>query len=427
MIVRFDESLRVLVDEVARAIGKEALRGGVALRDASGRLCFIADQVLPADEKERVSSRLAESLGPYARPDRVFADREDPGAPTLLGSRDLRIVAVGDHEVRLLERRIVGADWLSLPEGPEARPPRVVFSSLKGGVGRSTALAILAAEQAREGRNVLVIDLDLEAPGVGSMLLSEERRPDLGTLDYLVESGIGEVPDADLALFVGTSELTTSAGAVDVLPVTGRITSQHPESYLPKLSRAMIEQLLPDGSSLSLAGRVRALVDRFVARRAYDLVLVDARAGLAELAAGPVLALGATVLLFGTAQPQTIEGYRVLLATLAGSLKTGSDPAWRERLRMVHAKATLSDEAQEKFRDDLWYLFLEYLYDEALGIDAFSFDAGDPDGPHNPIPITFDPRFVDWDPVRRPTDLTKGFYDASFGAFLAGVGRILGD
>lgn len=39
------------------------------------------------------------------------------------------------------------------------------FYSYKGGVGRSLALAHCAAELARRGRKVLIIDLDLEAPG----------------------------------------------------------------------------------------------------------------------------------------------------------------------------------------------------------------------------------------------------------------------
>src|SRR5690606_11833904 len=76
--------------------------------------------------------------------------------------------------VRLIERRIVGQDWLQPPREPlEGAPPVVVFASHKGGVGRSTALAVAAAAFSESGLNVLVIDLDLEAPGLGDMLLTE--------------------------------------------------------------------------------------------------------------------------------------------------------------------------------------------------------------------------------------------------------------
>lgn len=44
----------------------------------------------------------------------------------------------------------------------------VTFYSYKGGVGRSMALANVAAQLAKDGRRVLLIDFDLEAPGLDS-------------------------------------------------------------------------------------------------------------------------------------------------------------------------------------------------------------------------------------------------------------------
>ena len=51
---------------------------------------------------------------------------------------------------------------------PEVRPPSIVYTfySYKGGVGRSMALANVAALLARAGHRVLAIDWDLEAPGL---------------------------------------------------------------------------------------------------------------------------------------------------------------------------------------------------------------------------------------------------------------------
>ena len=141
---------------------------------------------------------------------------------------------VGSIVCRLIDRRIVGAGWLEAPDETEKRPPRVVFASLKGGVGRSTALAVAAADFARQGKNVLVVDLDPEAPGIGDLLLDEERTPDFGVVDFLVENGIGGVPDLLLDSFVGVSHLTTGGGGrVHVAPALGLKASTSPENVLP--------------------------------------------------------------------------------------------------------------------------------------------------------------------------------------------------
>lgn len=141
----------------------------------------------------------------------------------------------------------------------------------------------------------------------------------------------------------------------------------------------MIEAVTAE-RTIPVRDRLRAMVDRFAARRAYDLVLVDARAGMSELTAGPLLALGAsTVLLFATAQQQSVESYRLLFAHLATLVPEPPSP-WRA-LQMVHAKATLDDNTHQWLTDELVDLFAEYLYEEDKGTDAFNFQPNDPAAP----------------------------------------------
>src|ERR1019366_1396294 len=49
-----------------------------------------------------------------------------------------------------------------------------LFYSFKGGVGRSLALLNAAYTLAGRGRHVLVVDMDLEAPGISSFLLGQK-------------------------------------------------------------------------------------------------------------------------------------------------------------------------------------------------------------------------------------------------------------
>ncbi len=156
--VRFDDSLPALASVVASVLGAESLRAGTVLRDAAGCLAFFAPRPLAAEEAERLAQALRQALGPYARPDRVVAGSNDYGAAAVSGDASA-ITVVGEHAIRLVDRRLVGADWLRAPAPPAPPPPRVVFTSIKGGVGRSTALAVVAAHQASRSRRVLAIDL----------------------------------------------------------------------------------------------------------------------------------------------------------------------------------------------------------------------------------------------------------------------------
>ena len=51
----------------------------------------------------------------------------------------------------------------------------LAFYSFKGGVGRSMAVLNLAYSLAAKGRHVLVLDMDLEAPGLSGFLHREEE------------------------------------------------------------------------------------------------------------------------------------------------------------------------------------------------------------------------------------------------------------
>ena len=65
----------------------------------------------------------------------------------------------------------------------------VTFYSYKGGVGRSMAMANVADILARRGARVLMIDFDLEAPGLEQyfQIHQPSARRHLGLLDLLLE------------------------------------------------------------------------------------------------------------------------------------------------------------------------------------------------------------------------------------------------
>ncbi len=428
--VLFDDSLPQLVATLNGLAGQKFVEAGTALRDASGRLSFVADRApKDDDERETLNRALISSLGPYARVDRAISFRGDVGTEPILVSPERLLVQVGEVFCHLLDRRIVGSGWLDAPMAVQTAPPRFVFATLKGGVGRSTALTVAAADLARRNLNVLVVDLDLEAPGLGELLLDGDRTPEFGTIDYLVENGLGGVPASSLHAYIGSSGLTAAGGGrVDVLPALGRRSLNCPENILPKLSRAMIEDIFDD-HAVPVAEKISSMISRITERDQYDAVFIDSRAGLSELAAPAVLGLGATVLLFGTAQKQTIEGYRGLFAALKllaqRDKEQQRDAEWRTMLKPVYAKASLDPRVSERFIDDMYDLYSEYIYDaEGSGGDtpeSLRFARDDMSAPHWPLIVPFSQSFVDFDPGRIPNQLVQSFYEQTYRTFVSGL------
>lgn len=63
----------------------------------------------------------------------------------------------------------------------------ITFYSFKGGVGRTMALVNTAVELARRGRKVLLVDFDLEAPGLNTYELLRSEKPRSGIVEYVTE------------------------------------------------------------------------------------------------------------------------------------------------------------------------------------------------------------------------------------------------
>lgn len=371
--IYFDDALPGFARLVAEQWGLNALSENLFLRDVSGRLTFVVLQSL-VDQQTRLSlAKIAEqSLGNYvdkdglsvSTPEELFDDRlRDKDAAQALAI-DLRPDFEG--EVYVVDRRMVGADWLMQPAPAAIQPQRLVFASIKGGVGRSTALCVAAAHLAQKGQRVLALDMDLEAPGLGNMLLSDDTLPDFGLLDYLVEQALGPLDELFLADMIATSWLGGGQGRVDVIPAIGRRSYRHPANVLGKIARAYLvgAPSQEQGEATGFAEHIRQLLEQIGNSGRYDVILIDARAGLHETSAAPILGIGAEVLLFGLDQPQTMAGYELLLAHLATFAKTKhpNEDDWRERFHFIQGKAVTSVLSRQGFADKMADLVHRYFW-----------------------------------------------------------------
>ena len=64
----------------------------------------------------------------------------------------------------------------------------------------------------------------------------------------------------------------------------------------------MIEDIDPNGDPISVTVQIADMIKRFTGRDTYDVVLIDSRAGLSELAAPTILGLGENLIDFDPVQ-----------------------------------------------------------------------------------------------------------------------------
>lgn len=443
-MIRFDESLVVLASVVSEELGAAQLESGLVVRDISGRLAFFSAVGLKKNKRAALEKRLSKELGVYGRSDRILADVDEFGVQSLFDEAAWSKIPVKDWKIRLLDRRLVGADWLRPPTDNISSTLSIVFASIKGGVGRSTALSVVAADQAARGRRVLAIDLDMEAPGIGAMLLDLATTPRFGTIDALLESALVPLDAAFLSDLVGPSSLAERNGKIDVIPAFGATSIENPGDVLAKISRAYGDSIDASGHINTLADRVRSLVDQFADSGNYDVILIDARAGLHETTAASIVGLGAEVLLFGLDEPQTFLGYSALLSHMVRFFgRSSALSSWRDRLTMVQGKSTGSD--SEEFSEKCKELFSNVGLSSAPTPNFEEVQL--PADPFNNVPwddaeisiesvvsesnfvnveiIYDDSNFSGFNPTRRTDLLTNPAYAAAFGSFVASVNHMV--
>ena len=224
---------------------------------------------------------------------------------------------------------------------------------------------------------------------------------------------------------------------MDVIPAIGKSSIRNPANVLAKIARAYLASVGPNGESFTFSDHVRRIVNRFADPARYDVILVDARAGLHETAAAAIVGLGAEVFLFGLDQEQTFTGYELLFAHLANLRHDGED-FWAGRLHPVQSKAPADQRLRARFAGRMEDLLALYLWvpvtigseiDSSELADTFEVDWTDDNAvavdslietelPPTIVAILDDDRFRGFDPSTDRDSLADRIYATAFGPFI---------
>lgn len=243
----------------------------------------------------------------------------------------------------------------------------VTFYSFKGGVGRTMAVANLAFLAALNGRRVLLMDWDLEAPGLayyfrgmrdaadilaidstpgvldilcqwGADLDKAESEEEIDSLQQRMESGepfqncVQSLVQADVA-----TALLPSTACLDIIGSGARnIAALNNLPY----EEALAQFSWGDFFEQKAGGFVLEKM-RMWAKNHYDFIFIDSRTGLADIAGICTMQLPDIVALCFALNQQNIEGIARIAAAIHA--KRGQEVT----LRAVPMRVAQRDSAQE--------------------------------------------------------------------------------
>lgn len=185
---------------------------------------------------------------------------------------------------------------------PSNLPPVVAFHSFKGGVGRTThalALAQVLTEKKQKQR-VLLVDADMEAPGISWVFERRLPNPPVSFSDFLALAHGDPSPDAQTAIQLVADRLESAL--IDDIYLLPSFRSNNGFTSL----EIRPEHLIKGAKNPFIMTDILARLGQTLG---VDVVIVDLRAGLSELATGLIL------------DPRV---YRVFVTTLSGQAISGT-------------------------------------------------------------------------------------------------------
>ncbi len=186
-------------------------------------------------------------------------------------------------------------------------PIITTFYSLRGGVGRSTALAYTARILAKKGYTVLCVDMDLEAPGLTALFNKEaEIKEGQGLLSILLELDQGNQPNIQdhIIRISETDELYC-------LP-----------AGLPNANYASWLNLIdPSNWYREEKNPLHDLIDNLSHKLSFkpDVILLDARTGITPLNGPLLFDLADLAIIVFFPHPQSKTGTEALVRALLAS------------------------------------------------------------------------------------------------------------
>lgn len=202
--------------------------------------------------------------------------------------------------------------------GPYSKPPFLVaFYSFKGGVGRTIHLAahlfalLESAKELDKGLNILIIDADLEAPGLTYWDRMEKQQAAVSFIQFLEAYHYSPLPiEETLDLFVQEVKKTPK--------YEGKSTFYFLPACLED-EQLLDTPVLPEHLARSLDGEWSCAdaIYRLGQAVGADYILIDLRAGLSEISSPLIFDPRIQRFFVSTATEQSVSGISLVLSQVS--------------------------------------------------------------------------------------------------------------
>lgn len=259
------------------------------------------------------------------------------------------------------------------------RPFVVTFYSFKGGVGRSTSLAFVANILATRGHRVVMIDFDLEAPGLSFAHTADNLGADMpGVLDYLHQRYV--LPGEDKpGLQDCLRQITLSArGELYLIPA-----GAYDEGYIHRLADLDVRALYHRE-----ANPIRQLVEDVKRSLDPDIILIDARTGFTDMGAVALFDLADLGMICFSPTRQSYAGLQWVVEAASKQRKCTGIPDLRFLLTPMPPVAQVQQ--QEWLGQASDWIAEHWDIPPALTVDEFYYHV-----PYDPNIIALDSLFAD--------------------------------
>ena len=175
----------------------------------------------------------------------------------------------------------------------------VTFYSFKGGVGRSMALVNVGLELSKQNRRVLMVDFDLEAPGLDTFKVLESREPSLGIVDF-VNDFLSNGSTNDVDQYLSKCRTEPENGDIWLMPAGGSTPD-----YAGQFQRIDWGDLYANQNGFLL---MEELKQQWMDSVRPDYVLIDSRTGHTDVGGICTRQLPDAVAIFFFPNEQNLRG-----------------------------------------------------------------------------------------------------------------------